>query len=109
MPDISEFFKISAATAPFVILAVLGLVTWFGKLGVTGKWQLVTAMVLGLIFGGGLLVAIMGLPIAFSGWFAIILYGTLLGLFASGIYDTGKKITGQAIERALGMILKGKG
>lgn len=92
MFDFTKFFTAIPENAPIVVLVVLGLVTWLGKLGVKGIWQLISAMALGLIFGAGFMFAALGLPEDFAGWFSIVIYGLAMGLVASGIYETGKKL-----------------
>lgn len=101
--DISQLFPVTADLGPFVVLIVLGLVTLIGKMGVTGRAQLACSMGLGLLIGGAFVIAVMGMPGDFGGWFAVILAGLTLGLIASGVYETGKGLTEKIVERTLGL------
>jgi len=92
MFDFTELFQAIPESAPIVVLVVLGLVTWLGKLGLQGIAQLISSMILGILFGAGFMIAVLGVPTAFAGWFSLLIYGLMLGLVASGIYDTGKKL-----------------
>lgn len=102
MFDFTKFFSAVAENAPIVVLVVLGLVTFIGKLGVKGIWQMISGMLIGLIFGGAFMIAALGLPHDFPGWFSVIIYGLAMGLVASGIYETGKEITTKIATRVLG-------
>jgi hypothetical protein len=86
-----------------VVLIVLGLVTFLGKLGVSGKWQLISGMLIGLVFGGAFMTAALGLPSTFAGWFSTICYGLMMGLVASGVYETGKEVVTKIATRVLGL------
>jgi Flp pilus assembly pilin Flp len=102
MFDFTVFFEASGKSGPLVVLIVLGLVTYLGKLGVKGRWQLISGMLIGLIFGGAFTIAALGLPSTFSGWFSTVMYGLMLGLVASGIYETGKEVVTKVATRILG-------
>ena len=86
----SSFFSVSVGGIP-LIFVVLGLVTWIGKMGVSGKWLLVASLLIGLVLGVGYQIS-QAIPTNFASWFATAVYGLGLGLVASGVYDTGVKI-----------------
>ena len=70
---------------------VMALVTLLGKLGVSGRWQLACALGLGLLLGVGYQASLAPLSL-WTDWFGAGLYGLALGLTASGVYETGKKL-----------------
>lgn len=93
MYDFSELFKVSAEAGPTILLVVMGLVQMYGKFGVSGNMQLVSSLLTGLVFGGGFQMAVLGVPTEFAGWFSVSVFGILMGLVASGVYEVGKKLT----------------
>ncbi len=71
---------------------IIALVTWISQtFNLVGRQSLIASMVTGLVLGVGYQVS-QAMPADFAGWFAALVYGLALGLLASGIYDTGKKI-----------------
>jgi len=92
MFDFTSFFEVSAKSGPIVVLIVLGLVQLYGKAGVSGKWQLFSSLFTGIIIGGAFQVAALGTPATFAEWFAVVMYGLLMGLTATGTYEVGKKL-----------------
>ena len=101
MFDLTKLFEAIPQNATLVVLVVLGLVTFLGKLGVKGIYQLISSMVLGILFGVGFMIAVLGVPKVFAGWFSLLIYGLMLGLVASGIYETGKELTTKIVARIL--------
>jgi hypothetical protein len=77
-----------------LVLLVLALVTWLGSAGLKGRVQFFAGALIGFVIGVAYLIAELGLPGAFAGWFYLVLYGIVLGLAPSGIYETGKKLVG---------------
>lgn len=71
---------------------VMALVTLWGKLGITGKWQLLSSLVTGAIIGIAYQASIMTLA-TWQDWFGAIVYGLALGLTATGVYETVKKVS----------------
>lgn len=69
-----------------LILVVLGLVEWSKRLGVEGKQLQILSMLVGITLGILYQYSVFSL-ITFSDWFGAIVYGLVLGLSASGIYD----------------------
>ena len=86
----NEYFAALSKNAPFVTLAVLGLATFYGKLGLAGRAQLAAAFVTGLLAGGAFQVASVGMPVDFTGWFYVVLSAILMGLMPSGVYEAVK-------------------
>ena len=66
---------------------VFGLVEFVKSFGVRGHWLTIASMLLGLAFGVSYQIANAGIPVSFAGWFAVAVFGIMLGLVASGLYD----------------------
>lgn len=95
MFDLKSFLPVALSSAAALLPIVLGIVTYLGNLGVKGKAQLVSSLLSGLILGGFTLY-FQAPPKNGADWFAIILSGLILGLAASGVYDTGKALISKA-------------
>ncbi len=70
---------------PLIVL-VIALVEWVKRFGVEGKFLNVISMIVGIVFGVTYLYAQSPL-LSFSDWFGAVVYGLVLGLSASGVYD----------------------
>ena len=83
---------ISIVTVP----GVIALVKWAKSFGITGKWSMLLAMVLGI----GLNVAQYAVenPITMEGLWGAVTAGAVMGLAASGIYDTARTIATPNVE-----------
>lgn len=92
-----EFFQSAGVTTALIFPMVMGLVTYYGKFGITGKWQLVSSMVTGLVLGGFVMYVLV-VPATLIQYTAVGLYGLTLGLGASGVYETGKEIAVKAAQ-----------
>ena len=90
--DIIETITQYAGASVFLMSIIMALVTYWGKLGITGKWQLVSSLSTGLVIGGGFMWIELA-PTNVAGWVAVVIYGLLLGLTASGVYEVGKELT----------------
>ena len=77
---------------------IWALVTLYGRLGATGKLQLALSLATGFVLGILTMTATIGAPTSYAGWVALLLYGLIPGLVASGVYDTGKGIIERAVE-----------
>jgi hypothetical protein len=86
----NEYFSSLSKNAPFVTLAVMGLATFYGRLGLSGRAQLAAAFVTGLLTGGAFQIASLGIPTDFTGWFYVALSAVLMGLMPSGVYEAIK-------------------
>ena len=89
--NLTTVFDALVNGAPIVVI-LIALITWACSLGIKGKTQLITGFVLGFVAGAGYLLSELGQPADFGGWFYLILYGLVIGLAPSGVYETGKKI-----------------
>jgi hypothetical protein len=90
------YFESLGKNAPFVTLAVLGLATFYGKAGLSGRMQLLAAFGTGLLVGGAFQVASLGVPADFAGWFYVGLTAVLMGLMPSGVYEAVKVASAHA-------------
>lgn len=68
---------------------VIALVEWTKKLGLKGNWLLVASMSIGVVLGLSYKLSF-HYPATPAEWFESVVYGILLGLVASGIYDVFK-------------------
>lgn len=93
MFNFPEYLNVSVGGVPLVFI-VIGLVTLCRKIkGMTGNRLLIASLIIGFSLGFGYQVATLP-PIDFAGWFAAVIYGLAMSLVPSGLYDTGKHITG---------------
>ena len=86
----SQFLSDSVMGIPLVAV-VLGLVTWSEQIGITGRAKLALSLGLGLVFGF-FYHFVQKPPVTAFDWFSYIFYGLALGLVASGLYDTAKRV-----------------
>lgn len=79
------------------IPAVLALVNLLKKFGVTGKWSILTAVILGIVLQ---LLDYGFLEQSHSpqGWYSAAAAGLVLGLSASGLYDVAETVGGAKSE-----------
>lgn len=79
-----------------LVLAVIGLVEWMKRFGVSGHALNAASMAVGLVVGVGYQYSQAPL-VGFSAWFGACVYGVGLGLIASGIYDAVRDATAARI------------
>jgi len=91
MFDFTEFVNDVLPTTAALLPLVMAIVTYLGKLGVQGKLQLVSSLLTGLVLGGASMYFQI-VPVTGVDWFATVLYGLVLGLSASGVYEVGKDL-----------------
>jgi hypothetical protein len=77
---------------------VMAIVEWFKKFGVTGNWSILVSMLAGIGMGVGYQFATTP-PVVFADWFTMFIYGLVLGLTASGVYDVGKTLVTKITDR----------
>lgn len=73
---------------------VMALVTFLGRFGVQGRAQLLAALITGVVLGAAYQALLRPLT-DWAAWMGAIVYGLALGLTASGVYETAKKVTHQ--------------
>jgi hypothetical protein len=75
---------------PIVLLAMIAALVELAKsFGISGNWNVVMAIALGIVIGVGYQVTSL-LPAA-APWFTIVVYGILFGLTAAGLYRIGQR------------------
>ena len=79
---------------------MIGAVYFVGKLGVVGRWKLIVSLLIGLLLGGGYQLS-QDIPNTYAGWFAVVIYGLAMGLFASGLFDLSKETVQKIIVKVL--------
>lgn len=101
--DIAAYADAAVAGVP-LLFVVLGFVEWLksfknkqGGQAVNGNWLLLASMFVGLILGGGFMVAKTRPPVGdwwvgYVYWFTTAVYGVGLGIVASGIYNGVKRL-----------------
>ena len=101
MFEIIDFLKgLVGMVDTISVVAVFVLVWLWGKLGLTGKWQLVSSFLTGVVVGV-LQQFSTGLIVGFAGWFQTIIYGIILGGLASGAYETIKSALAKSMVDTL--------
>ncbi len=113
--DLTGFAKASVVGIPLVFW-IVGLTYWFKsfrrKDGITPTFQgnglLLVSMANGLIWGGGYMITQQRPPngdwwVQLVYWFAVVVYGGVMGLVASGLYEVARGF----IEKTFGELFKG--
>lgn len=75
---------------PLVVL-IIGLVQFLKELGVSGPWLRVASAAIGLVLGVLYQLSLF-MPADLGGWLGVVVYGLGLGLTASGLVDTARRI-----------------
>ncbi len=83
---------VSALLAGVNFAAVQGL----GKVGLTGKYQLIGAGVTGLLLGIAGSIAFFGMPVDFLGWFLAVVFGLVVFGESVGTYEAIKHAASKA-------------
>ena len=73
---------------PLVVL-VIALVEWVKRFGIEGSVLNAVSMAIGAVIGIAYWYAQQPL-VTFSDWFGAVVYGLVLGLTASGVYDAAR-------------------
>ncbi len=100
--NLLEFLKTAGPIFTPLLAIVFGVVDYLGKVGVKGTWQLISSLLTGLALGG-LVMYFMTYPATPVAWFAVALFGLLVGLAASGCYNGIVKATTKGSSRSLGL------
>ena len=91
MNDIFKVVFDNASVAGIPLLAfVLGLVQWVKGFNLQGAQVKIASMVIGVLLGVGYQFSV-AVPVDFTGWFGVAVFGIALGLTASGLYDVANK------------------
>jgi hypothetical protein len=98
---LGEFLKVAAAGAAPILPIVFGLTNFYGKAGLTGKWQLLAAFLTGS--GAGILYILATLPPTnFSSWVYTGIFSVAMGLIPSGCYEGMKAASEKGMDAAMG-------
>ena len=100
--DMLAFLTAGRENAAAVIFLVLALTYLAERFGAHGRVQLGIGMGLGFVLGAGLQAASLGWPADFAGWFWLVVYGMVMAVLPSGLYDLGKAVAEKGTRRALG-------
>ena len=94
--DLGQFVNAALPTLGLLVPLIIALVEYLGKLGVAGKAQLACSMGFGLVGGVGAMIAQLGVPADFAGWFGNVIVGLMAGGAASGVYEAFKSAAAKA-------------
>jgi hypothetical protein len=112
--DLERFADASVAGVPLVMV-IMGLVYWFksftkkdGSKVFEGNGLLMVSMGIGLVLGGLFMLTQTRPPVGdwWTGlqyWFALAVYGLMMGLVASGLYEVARGF----VEKTFGELFKG--
>lgn len=90
MIDFNSLFKDATIAGVPLLLFVIALVQEIKQdANLSGPVVRIVALVTGLALGLGYQLATAPAPNTFAGWFTAIVFGLLLGLAASRLYDAG--------------------
>ena len=90
--NLVQFLDAALKNGALLVPAVIALTTLYGRFGLKRRWQLLGSVATGFLLGVGAQVSAVGTPVDFAGWFALLLFGLIPGLVASGLYETGLHI-----------------
>lgn len=76
---------------------VMAIVEYIKQLGLSGAPLRAASLLAGLVIGLGYKAATAA-PATFADWAGAAVYGLVLGLAASGVYDAGRSITERSIK-----------
>jgi hypothetical protein len=96
--EVKAFLQSALINTLALMPVIIGLVTLYGKMGIKGKWQLVASLVTGFVLGAAIQMAVVGFPQVYGDYIALLLFGLVPGLVASGVYETGKEIGTKAAK-----------
>jgi hypothetical protein len=99
--DLQSFIQTGLITSAALLPFTMALVTLWGKFGLTGKWQLASALVTGVLLGG-LFMYVQAPPTNLAGWVSVAFVGLVEGLGATGVYEVGKNLIEKSPPPAAG-------
>lgn len=82
-----------------LVFVVLGLVEYGKRLGLKDRALLLTSLAVGLVLGTAYQLTLLTAPLTPPQFFGVVVYGLMLGLLASGIYDVANGIFKKAVGR----------
>ena len=98
MFDFAGWLKVVLPTSTLLAGVNFTAVQGLGRLGLSGKWQLIGAGVTGLILGIAGSIAFFGMPVDFLSWFLAVVFGLIVFGESVGAYEAIK----HAVKKANG-------
>lgn len=106
--DILDFLSKALPVIVMLVPIVIAIVTWLRQaFNLAGRWLMVASLISGIVLGGAVLYGQVK-PVSYSEWVGVVLVSLIIGLTASGVYDTGKLVVERATEKALGVTPQGR-
>lgn len=97
--EVKAFLQSALINTLALMPVIMGLVTLYGKWGLKGRAQLAASLGTGFVLGVAVQMAVVGFPQVYGDYIALLLFGLVPGLVASGVYETGKTIGTKAAEK----------
>lgn len=85
LAQILAVLKAVVEGSPLVLL-IFAAVELAKRAGISGRWLLIISLMVGLVLGGGYMIA-QEMPSTFAGWFGAAVVGLAYGAFTSLSYD----------------------
>jgi hypothetical protein len=82
-----------------LILVIMAIVEFIKRLGMQGKWLLITSMITGVVVGTGYQLSVV-FPVTFADYFKLVISGLTWGLAASGVFEAIKSATTKSITKS---------
>ena len=98
--EVTAIAKDAVAGVPLVVV-VIGLVEWIKTFGVSGRPLQLVSMAVGLVIGFAYQLSLNPGPYDYPFFFYVAIYGLILGLVASGIFDAASAIAKKSGEISL--------
>jgi hypothetical protein len=92
MIDFGSLFDNATVAGVPLLLFVIAIVQEIKQdFNLDGQVIRIVALVTGLVLGIGYQMTLK-MPVGFEGWFTVVIFGALLGLGASRLYDAGESL-----------------
>jgi hypothetical protein len=96
--DFAQWLKEALVVAAALLPINMSLTKASEKLGLSGRWQSVFAIVSGLVLGIATALAVWGFPADYQGWFLTAVFGLIIGGASIGTYEVVKHAVVKASE-----------
>jgi hypothetical protein len=96
MFDFAEWLQVALPVSALLAGVNFATVQGLGKVGLTGKYQLIGAGVTGLLLGLAGSIAFFGMPVDFLGWFLAVVFGLVVFGESVGSYEAIKHAASKA-------------
>ena len=98
MFDFAGWLKVALPVAGMLVPLNMAVVQGAGKMGLSGKAQLIAAGVSGLVMGIAASLAFFGVPADFLGWFLAVIFGLMVFGGSVGTYEAIKHAAAKSAE-----------